>query len=410
MKPTITLCMIVKNESHVILECLNSVWKHINYWVISDTGSTDNTKELIETFFREKGIPGEFADLPWKDFGHNKSHVLAACRGKADYAWHIDADDYLVDELPQINDLTVDCYKLKIKYGGLIHYREQIFKLESDWDWVGVLHEWPKCKKENPIVQRLEGSYNIQARIIGGRSVGITDKEKYERDAITLEEALKTEPENSRYWFYLGQSYYDSGNWTKSKRAYLRCTELDGWHSEKAFAYYRAGICQEWITEFCADQKAIELYLKAYETEQRPEFLWQISRLFYLKYKEYHKAYIYLKIAYDTAYPENSLFPNAHICKYNILDDISIVAPFVGENELAKTAIEKLLTENRQYIPNSELGRILNNYKILTNKEYKISTGPKGPGIPTENFDTNSDTFVPVLTKTVIPKGPVGIF
>jgi len=44
MKPTITLCMIVKNESHVILECLNSIWKHINYWVISDTDSTDNTK------------------------------------------------------------------------------------------------------------------------------------------------------------------------------------------------------------------------------------------------------------------------------------------------------------------------------------------------------------------------------
>jgi len=59
MKPTLTLCMIVKNESHIILECLNSVYKYIDYWVICDTGSTDNTKEIITNFFKEKGIPGE---------------------------------------------------------------------------------------------------------------------------------------------------------------------------------------------------------------------------------------------------------------------------------------------------------------------------------------------------------------
>ena len=40
--------MIVKNESAVIKRCLDSVKEIIDYWVIIDTGSTDDTKEIIQ--------------------------------------------------------------------------------------------------------------------------------------------------------------------------------------------------------------------------------------------------------------------------------------------------------------------------------------------------------------------------
>ena len=85
--------MIVKNESHIIHECLNSIYKHINYWVISDTGSTDGTQEIIKKFFEEKGIPGELHQDEWKNFGHNRSLALQHAKDKAEYAWMIDADD-----------------------------------------------------------------------------------------------------------------------------------------------------------------------------------------------------------------------------------------------------------------------------------------------------------------------------
>ena len=53
-KKTICLNMIVKNESHIIIETLKNLCSYIDfsYWVISDTGSTDNTKELIIDFFK----------------------------------------------------------------------------------------------------------------------------------------------------------------------------------------------------------------------------------------------------------------------------------------------------------------------------------------------------------------------
>jgi len=98
-KKKIVLSMIVKNETHIIKECFDSLHKFIDYWVICDTGSTDGTQELITQYFKEKGIPGELHQHEWEDFATNRTKALDLCTGKGDYAWMIDADDYLVGEM-----------------------------------------------------------------------------------------------------------------------------------------------------------------------------------------------------------------------------------------------------------------------------------------------------------------------
>lgn len=75
IKKTICLTMIVKDESHVIEDTLKNLWSYLPFdtYVISDTGSSDNTKALIKAFFDEKGVEGEIVDDPWVDFGHNRT-------------------------------------------------------------------------------------------------------------------------------------------------------------------------------------------------------------------------------------------------------------------------------------------------------------------------------------------------
>ena len=67
---TICLNMIVKNESHIIEKTLNNLCSKIvfDYWVICDTGSTDNTISICEEFSKTNKIPlylkeGEFVDF-----------------------------------------------------------------------------------------------------------------------------------------------------------------------------------------------------------------------------------------------------------------------------------------------------------------------------------------------------------
>ena len=54
--PKICLNMIVKNESKIITRLLKSVLPLIDSYCICDTGSTDNTIEIIQEFFKGKNI------------------------------------------------------------------------------------------------------------------------------------------------------------------------------------------------------------------------------------------------------------------------------------------------------------------------------------------------------------------
>ena len=98
--PTVCLNMIVKNESNVIVETLNNLAKYIqfDYWVISDTGSTDNTQEIISDYFLTKGIPGELVTHEWRNFGYNRTQALAAAFDKSDYLLIFDADDKIAGD------------------------------------------------------------------------------------------------------------------------------------------------------------------------------------------------------------------------------------------------------------------------------------------------------------------------
>ena len=107
---TICLAMIVKDESHVILDTLKNIMDHIpiDYWVISDTGSSDNTMDIIQTFFRERRIQGELIQRPWVDFSHNRNEVLQHAFQKTDYLLMFDADDSFVGEFTLPPVLTED--------------------------------------------------------------------------------------------------------------------------------------------------------------------------------------------------------------------------------------------------------------------------------------------------------------
>lgn len=53
------LHMTVKDEAAIIERCLAAAAPVISSWVICDTGSTDDTRERVESFFAARGIPGE---------------------------------------------------------------------------------------------------------------------------------------------------------------------------------------------------------------------------------------------------------------------------------------------------------------------------------------------------------------
>lgn len=358
--PKLCLSMIVKNETHIIKECFDSIHKYIDYWVIVDTGSTDGTQELIKSYFAEKGIPGELHERPWVGFGHNRTEALELCDGKADWAWMIDADDYVENkfEFPFNIAPEVDAFALKFARGEFEWWRTQIFRTERGWKYVGILHEYPTIETKQPNIAKLEGSYQIVARTLGARNKDIDPIDKYKKDAEVLEKALLEEPNNIRYQFYLAQSYFDSQQWEKAEVAYRKRVEMGGWEEEQFYAAYRIALCRGLQNKPWFEIQ--QAFLEAWELRpNRAEPLHQLARVYRLMGHP-RLGYLFAKMALEIPYPENDiLFVSADVYKYAVLDEIASTAFYAGKPHMGYAACKKLLTEN--LLPESEISRVQTN-------------------------------------------------
>lgn len=130
---------MVKNEGHCIADALNSVKHLIDYWVISDTGSTDNTKDVIRETLA--GIPGDLVDIPFKNYGYNRTEVFKLANDKADFMLVLDADDVLHAKELKLGD--ADSYEIEIRIGSYRYNQLRLFNCKRVWTYRGAVHEHP---------------------------------------------------------------------------------------------------------------------------------------------------------------------------------------------------------------------------------------------------------------------------
>ena len=362
--------MIVKDETHIIKECLESMLPYIDRYDITDTGSTDGTPETIKEFFDEHGVPGEVYLSDWKGFGDHgdktgsRTESLRNCDGRAEYAWVIDADDYIKGDFVYPEDMDKDSYSLKIGRDDFHWWRNQIFKTGVDWGYVGVLHEYAECKGKHidqVTNERVHGDYKIDARTLGARNVGISAQEKYSKDAEMLLKALEDEPENVRYQFYLAQSYFDSQQYEKSMEAYTKRAEAGGWEEEAYYSLYRIGIIKALLDKPWPEIQ--QAFLDAYEYRPiRAEPLYQIARLYRQIHNKPRLGYMFARMALEIPFPKDDiLFISDDCYKYQILDEIGATAYYAGKPHVGLHACKRLIEEN--LVPEEHRERAMANYE-----------------------------------------------
>lgn len=358
--------MIVRNESKVIERCLNSVLPIIDSWVIFDTGSTDGTQQIIKDFMKKKGIPGELHESPWANFEKNRNEALVAAKGKADYIFFIDADEYLVyDAEFKLPDLDKDSYLITIQHpGGMKYGKLMLINNHKDWKWVGVLHEgvYPIPSTAERSIGTIEKVVNIYT-IEGCRS---QDSKKYEKDAAVLEAALKDEPNNTRYVFYLAQSYRDGGENEKAMLNYEKRAKMGGWDEEVFVALLEAAILKE--IQARPRDEIVNGYIKAFQSRPtRVEPLYYLAN-YYRNNKEYELGYRTAKIGSSVPLPKDILFVANWIYDYGMLLEQSVNAYWVGNyEESQKISLDLLkkstLPEDMRALVQGNLGHA--NNKLL---------------------------------------------
>ena len=345
-KKTICLNMIVKNESAIIRDTLENIITHVplDYYVISDTGSDDNTADIIKQFFDEKGIPGEIHHDEWVNFAHNRNCALQHAQGKTDYVLIFDADDRFEGNFVLPEELTSDRYYLRIANsvtGANVYFRTLMFRNDGSFYWRGVLHEFIEQRKKTVVEQKIFGDYYVISGRFGARS---NNPQKYFQDAQVLEKAFyspEDEDLKDRYAFYTAQSYRDADMPEKAIEWYAKRANLGGWYEEVYYSLLQIALLK---IELNAPLDEVQnLLLAAYEYRpQRAESLYHLARQ--LRFHDKIKlAYIYATAAVSISLNKDILFVDHSVYEWKAKDELSVSAYWVGNYQLCHDLCLELL-------------------------------------------------------------------
>jgi len=406
----LVLNCIVKNESKVIERMLESVYKHIDYWVIQDNGSNDGTENIIKKFFEDKNIPGFLYYEPWQHHGYNRNHSLQTCLASnhgCDYVLRMDADEILeVKEDFDWNIIkTKDAWNIIFPQASFYVHRSGIWKASLPWEFQNnKRHEFIRLKN-NEIYTHDNLPDSIKYILKGGGKTW-ENPYKYFIDALELEKEMITkenDSDNSFGWyhiFYLAKSYEDflktpnTKITDKQKRHFAERSKFYYYQfihelqpdypeqtkllnqTQKDYLYYALfgiGISYKFSGQI---EKAVKYWHKCFEFDPlRNEALIKLCEYFFYNKNDISNTYLYSSIAIKNKYP----FPKLRDCwvdkedymdtGWRALDFHSVSAYHMGYFEESKNSCQILLSENyQQILPIEQRNRIIENLNFAKQK------------------------------------------
>ncbi|MDP4099370.1 glycosyltransferase [Paenibacillus sp. P96] len=215
-QPSISLCMIVKNEAEYLPKCLSSVMRIVDEIIIVDTGSTDDTVAIAKAF------GAKVIQMPWQDsFSDARNRGFEEATG--DWILWLDADEEMdVDEADKLKDLLtrdavreqrieglqfVFCNHLE---GGGVEYNRlhRMVRNRPEYRFEGRVHEQilPSMVEARPDVQL--GQVDIHIHHHGYLARNIIRQDKIERNISLLRQAISEHPDFPHYPYYLAIELY----------------------------------------------------------------------------------------------------------------------------------------------------------------------------------------------------------
>ena len=253
----IVATMLCGNNESLISAAIKSVIAYVDTFLLIDTGITDNSLTTAQSLCGEKLWVEPFE---WcNDFAkaRNFSLELAGSRGPA-WALTIDTDERVEFEesvdpasLRQVlsSDSNIRAWLVSARDGS--YSKERFIRVPTQLEWRGRTHE------------ALCGANAQQRRVVPDvkfweeRKTPEQFRKKLERDLDVLRQETQSQPENARWWHYLGQTLEQLGEHQQAVEAYRECVELKtGWAEEAAWAAYCGAKCLVTLGQF---GKAIDL-------------------------------------------------------------------------------------------------------------------------------------------------------
>jgi glycosyltransferase involved in cell wall biosynthesis len=234
------LVMIVKNEEAVIERCLTHALHYCDTFTILDTGSEDDTREIVWRMVKERGIGGLSLREDFQDFSTSLNSALAHARQTAKWLIRLDADMVLKAEEGWQEALAsapddVDYFLIPVKDAGQMYWLPLLVRGGLEWRYVFPTHEYL-------VFEYLDGNGRKYGKFEYLHVIHLHDggmrSTKYVRDLALLAELV--EQGDVRAIFYSAQSYEGLGATDRAIELYERRARMGGFEEERWFASYKA--------------------------------------------------------------------------------------------------------------------------------------------------------------------------
>lgn len=228
----VSVCMIAKNEEAYIEECLKRLSHYDWEIVVTDTGSSDHTRDIASRYTEH------VYSFPWcDDFSAARNY----CISKASRPWilNIDCDEYLTTACDgeTLSSLLNSCMNCPEKAGMIEiqnpHAASVNHSISTDrvarffhrdyYHFSGSVHEQPV-----PLDGTAPAYFHVPLSFyhIGYSQENIL-KKKAERNILLLKKELETEKGDPYLYYQLGQSYFVMGKTKEACQAFDQGLSFD---------------------------------------------------------------------------------------------------------------------------------------------------------------------------------------
>lgn len=230
-EPTISLCMIVKNEDAFLDQCLKSIKDYVDEIIIVDTGSTDGTVEIARRFTDKLYFHA------WENsFSKARNQSIAYATG--DWIFIMDADEEMLagngellrqaareaGKADAILVNTVSTYSNGNKTAR--HNSERLFRNNGAIHYEGIVHNLVvgHVSVKSSRIELMHYGYDLEEK---------KASEKFIRTTELLKKQIEEEPDNPMPHHYLGTSYLSRGlNREAAEEAVLAVDLAERQHNE----------------------------------------------------------------------------------------------------------------------------------------------------------------------------------
>jgi hypothetical protein len=311
------LCIMVKNAGSQFEQMLLDNINQFDKWTILDTGSTDETIDIINRTLIGKKYGNLYCE-PFINFKDSRNRLLELAGKECKYITMLD-DTYVIDGdlrafLTEVRgDQYSNSFSLYISSSDSLYGSNRIIRSDSDLKYIYRIHEVITDKNNiNVIIPK------NRAKIIDGR-FDYMEKRTMERKQLDLQllfEELEDNPNDPRTYYYLAQTYNLLENYEQAYYYFLKRVEImnAGFIQERYDSAFEAGR----IANFKLNkpwEECLALYEKAIQIDDtRPDSYYFIGIHHYLE-NNYKLAYKYFKIGFELGFPSH--------CQYSLKPTLS---------------------------------------------------------------------------------------